>query len=527
VSLWLVSSAAAAEPTYWQEVRPVLRKHCTVCHNEKRVGEVDISGGLALDTYEAVAKRPKRAVIQAGKSAESKLVKLLLVSDENKRMPQGAPALPEESIALIRRWIDSGAKEGMKPASVETIETKTETVRTRKLDVILPTNAIPPAGVLGPDKPAKLELALKIGPLSPVAAVTFSQDGKLLAVGSYGLVTIWDLEKGQPAKTLTSVLGAVNCLRFSPDGQTLAVAGGQPSAKGEVRLFKVADWSLIAALPGHTDVVSCLAFTADGKQLATASFDKTVRVWDTTTHKLQKTLTGHSDFVYSVAFSPDGQWLVSASKDRTVKMVETATGKSLLTFSGMDQDVLTVAVSPDGKQIVSSGLESQLFWWNPKTGERVRRQNGHGVAVHEVCFSKDGKRVASAGADRTVRLWASDTGNVQQTINVGSIAYAVALTPDGQRVAAAGADGLVRLYDTTGRHLLTFLSLPPTGEQHDWLAIAPEGYANGSDSLVGLGQWRMAGKGVGAEPVWKTLRQAEAIGKANRGEPLAPPTFSK
>ena len=239
------------------------------------------------------------------------------------------------------------------------------------------------------------------------------------------------------------------------------------------------------------------------------------------------TLKGHTETVYSVAFSPDGQWLVSASKDRTVKMVETATGKSLLTFSGMDQDVLTVAVSPDGKQIVSSGLESQLFWWNPKTGERVRRQNGHGVAVHEVCFSKDGKRVASAGADRTVRLWASDTGNVQQTINVGSIAYAVALTPDGQRVAAAGADGLVRLYDTTGRHLLTFLSLPPTGEQHDWLAIAPEGYANGSDSLVGLGQWRMAGKGVGAEPVWKTLRQAEAIGKANRGEPLAPPTFSK
>jgi DNA-binding beta-propeller fold protein YncE len=505
----------------------VLRKHCTVCHNEKRVAEVDISGGLALDSYEGVAKRPKRAVIQAGKSAESKLVKLLLVSDENKRMPQGAPPLPEETIALIRRWIDDGAKEGTKPASAEVVETNTETVRTRKLDVILPTNAIPPAGVLGPDKPAKLELALKVGPLSPIAAVTFSPDGKLLAVGSYGLVTIWDLEKGQPAKTLTSVLGAVNCLRFSPDGQTLAVAGGQPSAKGEVRLFKVGDWSLVAALPGHTDVVSCVAFTADGKQLATASFDKTVRLWDTATHKLQKTLTGHSDFVYSVAFSPDGQWLVSASKDRTVKMVETATGKSLLTFSGMDQDVLTVAVSPDGKQIVSSGLEPPMCWWNPKTGERVRRQNGHGVAVHEVCFSKDGKRIASAGADRTVRLWASDTGNVQQTINVGSIVYAVALTPDGQRVAVGSADGLVRLYDTAGRHLVTLLSLPPAGEQHDWLAIAPEGYANGSDPLIGLGQWRMGSKGVDAKPVWNALRQVEAVGKANRGETLSAPSFAK
>lgn len=521
------SSLRAAEPTYWQDIRPVLRKHCTVCHNEKRVSEVDISGGVALDSYEAVAKRPKRAVIHAGKSAESKLVKLLLVNDENKRMPQGAPALSEETIALIRRWIDDGVKEGTKPATVETAQTKTEPVRTRKLDVILPTNAIPPPGLLGPGAPAKLDLALNVGPLSPIATVTFSPDGKLLAVGSYGLVTIWDLEKAQPSKTLTNVLGAINCLRFSPDGQTLAVAGGQPSAKGEVRLFKVTDWSLMAALAGHSDVVSCIAFTADGKQLATASFDKTVRLWDTATYKVAKTLTGHSDFVYAIAFSPDGQWLVSASKDRTVKMIEIATGKSLLTLSGTDQDVLAVAVSPDGKQIVSSGMEPQLCWWNPKTGERTRRQNGHGIAVHELCFSKDGKRVVSAGADRTLRLWASDTGTVQQTINVGSIVYAVALTPDGQRVAAAGADGLVRLYDTSSRPLVTLLSLLPAGEQHDWLAITPEGYANGSDSLVGVGHWRMAGKGIEAETVWKALRQVEAVSRATRGEALSVPVFVK
>src|SRR5262249_20712131 len=154
-------------------------------------------------------------------------------------------------------------------------------------------NAVPPQGMFGPGAPAKLDLALKVGPLSPVATVTFSPDGKLLAVGSYGLVTIWDLEKVQPAKTLTNVLRAGNCLRFSPDGQMLAVAGGQPSAKGEVRLFNVADWKLLATLAGHADVVSGVAFRADGEKLATASFDKTVRIWDVKSHKLEQTLTGH------------------------------------------------------------------------------------------------------------------------------------------------------------------------------------------------------------------------------------------
>lgn len=531
LSLWFHSSSPAAEPTYWQDIRPVFRKHCTVCHNQKHLADVDVSGGLALDSFEATLKGSKRSVLKPGKSEESQLLKLLVINDENRRMPQGAPALQPETVALVRRWIDAGAKEGMKPAETA-VESATSQAAVRKLDVILPTNATPPAGLF-PGTPAKLDLAIKAGPLSPIATVTFSPDGKLLAAGSYGLVTVWDLDKAQPVKTLTSILGAVNCLRFSPDGKLLAVAGGQPSAKGEVRLFETNEWKLFATLPGHSDTVSSVAFTADGKLLASASFDKTVRLWDVpdapraTLLSPRATLTGHSDFVYGVAFSPDGKWLVSASKDRTVKMIDTATGKSLFTLGGTDQDVLAVAVSPDGKQVVSAGLEPPLNWWNPKTAERVRRQAGHGVAVHEMVFSKDGKLLASAGGDRTVRLWNGDTGTLTQTINVGSAVYGVALAPDGKRLAAGSFDGLVRLYDIGGRHLATLLSLPLRGEQHDWLALTPEGYLHTSEPLAGLGAWRMAGKPVAGDVVWKSLRQPEVATKGVRGEALAAPTFGK
>jgi WD40 repeat protein len=515
--LALATIATAAEPTYWGEVRPVLRKNCTACHNARHLGELDVSGGLALDSYDAVLRGAKTPVVRPGKSADSRLIQAVVTTDSDKRMPLAATPLPPETIGLLRRWIDTGAKEGARPADDSSAVTTTAPRRSRKRDVILSTAA---AG--------KLELTLRVGPLAPVAAVALNPDGKLLATGSYGCVVIWDLATVKPTRVLTNVLGAVNDLRFSPDGTLLAVAGGQPSAKGDLRLFSVADGKLVASLAGHQDVVFSVSFSPDGKRLASASFDKTARIWDVASRKTVLTLTGHSDFVYAVAFSPDGKWLVSASKDRAVKVVDAATGQSRFTFSGMEQEVLAVAVSPDGKSVVSSGFEPGLHWWNSQTGQRVRVQNGHGGAVHEVAFSKDGSLLASAGADKTVRLWQGKDGAPLQTLTVGSVVYATAISPDGKRVASGSADGLVRLWDaSTGRQLVTLLSLPPHNDVADWLALTPEGYAAGSTSLSSTGHWTMAGKAIPDKAARMMLGQAEVVARAVRGEAVPPAKLGK
>jgi WD40 repeat protein len=472
-----------APPTYWKDVRPVLRKSCTVCHNPRQLDEKEISGGLALDTYDKVLKWKGKALVTPGKAAASPLYQVLVTADTEKRMPLGANALPADAVAIVKRWIDAGAPEGERPA--ETVVTPPR--KTRKLDVTL--------------KGTTASVTLKIGPLSPVVALAFSPDGNLLAAGSYGRVTLWDLTAGTPARTLTSVLGAVNDLKFSPDGTLLAVAGGQPSAKGDLRLFTTADGKLRHVLPGHDDVVACVAFRADGKQLASASYDRTVRTWDVESAKLLATFTHHSDFAHAVAFSTDGKGLFSGSKDRSVRLVDAGTGAGKFTFGDRDEDVLSVAAHPDGGTVVASGMQPFLSWWNAATGEKVRSAPGHRGAVYEVAFDRKGARLVSGGADGTLKLWNGKAGTLERNIEVGSLVYAAAITADGRRVAAGSFDGLVRVYDAaTGRHLITLLS-----SSAGWLAQTPAGLVNGDAALLKEARWSASGKFVSADAIRRAL----------------------
>src|SRR5262245_5960193 len=195
----IAATASAADPTYWQDVRPLLRKHCTVCHNARTLPEPEISGGLSLDGYDAVLKwkEKKTDLVKPGKSGDSPLYKIVVTDDEEKRMPLGGKRLPDETLAVLKRWIDGGAREGTRPTE-EAPVVPVVRPKTRKRDVALTTTTTPAAPAFDKLPRGALTLSLKVGPLSPVTALAFHPDGKWLAEGAYSRVTIWDVTKASP-----------------------------------------------------------------------------------------------------------------------------------------------------------------------------------------------------------------------------------------------------------------------------------------------------------------------------------------
>ena len=216
-----------------------------------------------------------------------------------------------------------------------------------------------------------------------------------------------------------------------------------------------------------------MAYSPDGRLLASGSKDQQVKLWNMATGQFEKTLAGHTAPVFSQAFSPDGRMLASAGADAVIRLWDLASGQQRATLTGHPSWIWSVAFSPDGRRLASGGgNDNTMRLWDVATGKCLAVCQGHQSRVRGVAFLPDGQTAASGGEDNSVRLWDARTGEFRRSLQAEGPVYGLAVAPQGGILAGAGP-GFVRFWEPgSGRVLLTVPETPP---QATWaLAFSPD-----------------------------------------------------
>ena len=253
----------------------------------------------------------------------------------------------------------------------------------------------------------------------------------------------------------TQAFDRIVSVAFSPDGKLLATG----DVVGQIRVWQVVDGQQLLTFQGHTNWVSSIAFSPDGKLLAvTGSSESTVKLWDVNTGQCVRILPGHTDWVSSVAFSPDGQTLASSGDDRRVRLWEVSTGQCLHILQGHTDKVWSVAFSRDGQTLASGSNDSTVKLWDFSTGHCLKTLQADTDGIGTIAFSPDGQTLVSGSDDQTVRLWEVSTGQCLRILQGHNHRVrSVVFSPDGQTLASGSDDRTVRLWEVSTGQCLRIL----------------------------------------------------------------------
>ncbi|MFM8469225.1 MAG: c-type cytochrome domain-containing protein [Limisphaerales bacterium] len=434
---WAVSAltagafAAPGDVSFTKDIAPILAKKCVTCHGPEKA-----KGNYQLHNFESLLKpgASKDAPVTPGQPAKSEMFRLLVTTDADDRMPQKDDPLPKTQIALIEKWIQQGAKFDGPDAKAH-------------LASLIPR-------VPHPNPPASYARPV------PVAALTFSPDGRQLAASGYHEVTLWEPATGKLLGRVKNLPQRIQALAWHPSGQWLAVGGGSPGQSGEIALVDVAKGAVAKVLASTIDTVMALAFDKDGSRLAAGGADNAIRILSVPDGKELRLLQQHADWVLGLAFSPDGKHLASASRDRTARVFNLDTGDLEASYMGHEAPVSGVAFTEDGKTVYSCGRDKDVHYWAAKDAKKGGKISGAEGELFRVLLT-DGQ-VFSCGADAQVRQHKLDDRSLVRALSGhGDRVYALTAHAPGKWLASGAHNGEVRVWNwEDGKPVASFIAAP-------------------------------------------------------------------
>lgn len=426
---------AKEEPvSYYKQIVPILKRSCQGCHHPG-----DPNGDLIVTSY-AELKRGGMAgeAIIPKKPDESLIVEL--ITGDPPAMPQNQEPLSADEVALIRKWILEGAKD----------DTPSDPDQT---DEEVPIYSVPPV----------------------VSAITYSPDGKTLAVSGVREVLLYDTENFEIQSRLVGKARRIQSIVYTKDGKTIGIAGGSPAQFGEVQLWDSSTNKLIKAIRSTFDTIYGLSISPDASRVAFGSSDNTVRVISVEDEKELVKFDNHSDWVFGTVFSTDGSHFVSCSRDTALKLVEVETGSFVDDVNSSNKgygEINAIARHPSADQVLSVGEDRipRLYRMFRQTRRDVgntdfnliRAYEAQAGSIDSVAFSADGSKFAAGSSAGEVRIYNVSDGKRLLTMEADSVSvFAVAFHPNGSQLATGGFDGKIRIFDAqSGEQLKVFISVP-------------------------------------------------------------------
>ncbi len=419
-ALLFASSAAltAAPLDYHTDIAPLLRDYCAGCHNGG-----DYEGGFSVETFAALmegGETEDKTILVPGKPDESYFLQTVLKTAKPAMPPKKEPQPTAEEVALLKRWIEEGAKGPVKEHDIS----------------LLSTLNVP-------------DVAATAAVKDSVTAAAFSADGVLEAYAKHGRINLLGAKK-DTIRTFMMPEGKINALHFSADGTKLVAATGISGLKGEAIVFDTKSGKILKTIGEgtHRDILFDAEFSPDGTLLATAGYDRDIHLWDFASGKLLRSMTAHNGAVYDLAFSPDGTVLASASGDGTCKIWQVATGERLDTLNQPEAEQYRVAFTPDSQHIVAAGADNRIRLWRfvsknaPKLNPLLQTKFGHEDDIVDLAISPDGKQLATTSADRSLKLWSLPAVEIVKDFGPQSDVLAVlAFAGKGGALFAARLDG--------------------------------------------------------------------------------------
>lgn len=382
--LLLFASAVAAEGTsYRGAVRKVFQRHCVVCHNTSRA-----SADLDLSTYEGVLAGGSSGEAVVAGSTEDSYLYLVTAHEEEPVMPPGADRVPDEDLAILRRWIELGLP-----------ETDADVVA----DGAVGQDTLP--GSMSAAEPP-LRADVSSARSGPVVAVSVSDDADRLAVGRQLAIELYEASTERLMAALPFPEGEPRELRFTSDGRWLIAAGGEHGKSGAVVV-----WSIDGARPVRVwrwndayDAVLTADLSPDRRRVVVGDSTRRVRIISTESRGVMHSFNKPTDWVLRTRFGPDGLLVAAADRDGGVYVWETDSGALLHSLRGHKDAVVALEWTADGDRLVTASYDGDVRLWDMHTGGLAGKWEAHQAGVVALAFEGQGAMLtAGRRGDRLVR----------------------------------------------------------------------------------------------------------------------------